>query len=128
MEKPTEAQIKAFWEWCGFKQLEWAKTGWHYEATKKVMNWTHPLLEYGSIDFLPRIDPNSLIRYAVPKLQDMGRAIDILCFEHKGFRVQTFDLFSPITEPGLVPITEAKDDDFALALFWAIWSVIKCHS
>ena len=42
MSKPTKAQIKELWEWCGFKRLPEGKKGWHYERMVKVMNWLAP--------------------------------------------------------------------------------------
>lgn len=67
MKWPTDKQIQEFWERSGFKRLPWGKKDYHYEGTTKTMNWTHPLLEYGSLDFLPRIDPNNLLAYAMPE-------------------------------------------------------------
>ena len=44
--KPTEAQIKEFWEWCGY-------------------NWvTYAMGE------VPSLDLNNLFKYAVPKITD----------------------------------------------------------
>lgn len=68
--KPTEEQIKKVWEWCGWRQLAEGKRGFHYERTQKVMNWLAPDdvdLVYGH-PYLPRIDLNSLFKWAVPKV------------------------------------------------------------
>ncbi len=109
--QPTDEQAKEFWERCGFKQLEWAKSGWHYEQTKKVMNWTHPLYEFSSMEFLPRLDLNNLFKYAVPKIRDQMGATAFIDFEH-------------IIHKWAITIIWNNDDP-ALTLFWAIYEVIK---
>ena len=103
MKEPTQEQIKKFWEWCGFRQLQWAKIGWHYEQTKKVMNWTHDLLEYGSLDFLPRIDLDNLFKYAVP--------------QRSAFQIRTI-LMDWVEE--ILLLDKFDDKECALALFWVL--------
>uniref|UniRef100_A0A6M3JNV7 Uncharacterized protein n=1 Tax=viral metagenome TaxID=1070528 RepID=A0A6M3JNV7_9ZZZZ len=73
-EKPTNEQIKEFWEWCGFK-VALGKLYWY------------PDKEFSPARRLPSVDLNNLFKYAVPKLN--------------------------------MPVIPA------LALFWAIWEVIK---
>jgi hypothetical protein len=112
-EQPTQEQIKEFWEWCGFKQVEnWKQKGFHYENTIKKPNWVapdEPLIEYG-ISYLPRIDLNNLFKYAVPKLP----AGSLLWYgNNKGYGVC-------INYPHI----EIDNQNPALALFWVIWEVI----
>ncbi len=105
--EPTQEQIQAFWEWCGFIHGSWQ--GWF------------ELKDYGGKyigDDLPTIDLNNMFKYAVPKLQDMGKPVCIWCYEHKGFKasIQTTDYV-------MRPVSESEAEDPALALFWAIWEV-----
>ncbi len=71
--KPSDKQVQWLWEQCGFKLKEdWKRKGYHYERTVKCPNWIYPdnpYWEYGE-SHLPRIDLNSLFKYAVPKLEN----------------------------------------------------------
>ena len=107
MNKPTEAQIKEFWEWCGLTKI---KRGWKFPDGDA-------LIDCGN----PPIDLNNLFKYAVPKLKENGFMVslnllgsiigDWSCRLHKGFFPnETF--------------AEKENSDPALALFWAIWEVI----
>lgn len=112
-KQPTQKQIKKFWEWCGFARLPEGNRGYHYEQTVKTMNWLPPYETeiYASISFLPAIDLNNLFKYAVPKLS----AGCLLWYgENKGYGAVIN-----------LPHRESESDDPALALFWAIWEVIK---
>jgi len=65
-DKPTQEQIKEFWEWCGFR---------HFVETKysrSVEKWEYPK-PYGvkrDRSYLPDIDLNNLFKYAVPKIRE----------------------------------------------------------
>jgi len=120
--KPTEEQIKEFWEWCGFKQLPKGKEGFHFERGIKVMNWLSPNPDrqewFYSQHFLPRIDLNNLFKWAVPKLLGLGLDIDIwngLADKETRWGV---GINSMIRE-----VAKGYEGDPALALFWAIWEV-----
>ncbi len=119
--KPTDEQIKEFWAWCGFKYGK----GLNCNTLEPITGWWFNK-EYMSPKNLPPIDLNNLFKYAVPKLLGGDRYLFI-----------TFDVTS--NEAGLVACEistlkgekltrvkwEASDNDPALALFWAIYEVIK---
>ncbi len=58
MNKPTEVEIKEFWEWCGFKG----------NASYGLNQATYP--DGGSSEW-PDIDLNNLCTYAVPKVWEI---------------------------------------------------------
>jgi len=102
MNKPTEEQVKEFWEWYGFKvsigKLYWAPK--QDEPAKR----------------LPTINLNSLFRYAVPKL---GKILI-----EKNCLVYTFS----IVGAGGNILAFNSNSDPALALFWSIWEVIHANN
>ncbi len=112
--KPTDEQIKEFWEWCGFRQLELGRGGYHFRNTKKVWNWIPPneTERYKGIPFLPRIDLNNLFKYAVPS--DIQQII---------LQPDVDEWYCGITLSD--KLYEASNKDPALALFWAIYEVTK---
>ena len=94
---PSEVEIKEFWEWCG--GLEYSRLcGKTYELVMPDGGIVNCRVE--------SVDLNSLFRYAVPKLD-----------EHS----------APATEYVMGVFCDAvyRHQDPALALFWAIWEVIK---
>ncbi len=119
MKEPTEAQVKEFWEWCGFKRLPEGKKGWHYERTVKVMNWLAPdQTEYFmSLPYLPRIDLNSLFKYAVPKVGKWELGL-----------LPNGKVYATVLGEGQQILHKAYDNDPALALFWALKEVQLLNS
>lgn len=116
--KPTQEQIKKFWEWCGFKYKPDELCGDPRSPhVKHAYGWRAPDdIKWQSE--APRVDLNNLFKYAVPKLQkqtlDVTLYLDCLsCPEAIIYRDN--DSKEWIT----------RDEDPALALFWAIWEVIK---
>jgi len=128
----TPAQIQELWEWCGWTHLPykgdallgklrdacWIEPG---EIEQRPGNWHFDL---------PPVDLNNLFKYAAPKLQDKGHQVELLGFEHKGYRATVYeDGFTQDGagnyEPFIQPMEQATDNDPALALFWAIWKVIQ---
>lgn len=107
-KQPTEAQIKEFWEWCGFSFMS------HFEM------WIDPS---GTIvEMLPLIDLNSLFKYATPKLGNYQLDGVYTDGSHKF----SFDQEATEFEDG-IPLNghyESYNKDPALALFWAIWEAI----
>ena len=106
--KPTEAQIKEFWEWCGF-MLEGIPNDvgicWAYPPDGKCRK------------NLPPIDLNRLFKYAVPNIS-FGE-MKVYLREDNSWVV-------------LLNYVGKNDNDysgqgetFALALFWAIYEVMK---
>jgi hypothetical protein len=116
MKEPTQEQIKEFWEWCGFKRLPQGNRYYHFELTTKVMDWQAPTGE--TMPYLPRIDLNNLFKWAVPKLQQTGREVGIIAREASGFEAKVLHISPQWSSIG-------RDEDPALALFWAIYKVIK---
>ena len=100
--KPTEEQIKEFWEWCGLN--EQPSGSWYTESG-----------EYVYMQIIP-IDLNNLFKYAEFKAvldSSLKLKIDIdaarrLLFEH----------WLDNMEKGIIGVYV----DRATALFWAIWS------
>lgn len=102
MKEPTQEQIKEFWEWCGLTHRK-MKGGFNY--------WYNATGLLESI-FTPPIDLNNLFKYAMPKLYNWD-----------------------LTKSGLTitaSVSLALGDthyqvnpDPTLALFWAIYKVIK---
>ena len=93
-KQPTQEQVKEFWEWCGFKL-----------SVKVVVSGDGPERIYyeaiypdGTKRLRPLIDLNNLFKYAMAKL-DQSRYYKALS-----------SIF-------------LKNDDPALALFWALWQV-----
>ncbi len=100
--KPTYEQVKEFWEWCG----------WNYTPTYKRKSllewgWQSPSVTDGEYqDYLPSIDLNNLFKYAVPKLK--SKAFLVL------WMMRLIEDWA-----------EGKEPNPALALFWAIYEVMK---
>lgn len=96
-------------------------------ANESLNKWcnTQGINYYEGIEALGR-----LFKYAVPRLQDRGHQVEILGFEHKGFRATVYkDGFTQDGagnyEPCIEPICQKENEDPALALFWAIWEIIQ---
>ena len=93
MDRPTDAQVKEFWEWCGWRQrglpgetgLFWCVDG-DSEAYREA----------------PDIGLNNLFKYAVPKYREK------LSYE------LLFEKWLYYLRKGYNPV---------LALFWALWKV-----
>ena len=104
MKEPTNEQIKEFWEWCGFTY---------------IMNYDDPSVIEGSRSptgerLNPPIDLNSLFEYAVPRV---CFGVDLEMCPNDKWRAGI-----KLISDG---IKYAKGDTPALALFWAIYEVIK---
>ena len=107
MKEPTEAQIKEFWEWCGFERLPEGKKGFHFHNPYGLLIWKPPDATewYHTQTHLPRIDLNNLFKYAVPKVEK--------------------DRLNDILVAWAYTVAYLKEQDPALALFWAIWEVFN---
>lgn len=121
MNEPTEAQIKEFWEWCGFR--------WEYveEVDDGFYNapdgFTNEHLDNNEL--LPPIDLNNLFKYAVPKLDYKYQSVRIFSYyddlNHRMFWfAHVINKDTGDVEYAIVVGCENP----ALALFWAIWGVI----
>jgi hypothetical protein len=104
--KPTQEQIKEFWEWCGFKFYQPIENG----AIDVVYPDDTVCLSPVKLAF-PLLDLNNLFKYAVPKLTRYEMFIITgICHVHVN-----------------IGSTYEKGDNELpeLALFWAIWKLIK---
>ena len=120
---PTKEQRVEFWEWCG---LEITKE--YSLASKMPVYLTKD--SNGFVISLPRIDLNNLFKYAVPRLDEDGYVFTLYRFytikydfktpDEYGFGVKVFkygvDERNHAGKPHKNP---------ALALFWAIYEVVK---
>ena len=99
-KEPTEVEIKEFWEGNG---LTFDKYGWH---------WKH--------DWFPSalpIDLNNLFKYAVPKVMEYYKAESTLGY------LQTANYLMEEWVSDWLDSDNAYNPD--LALFWALWAVMK---
>ena len=119
MNKPTQEQIKEFWEWCGCTLT--------YEMPLEGDTPTYyGLNPQGQIAYL-RLDLNNLFKYAVPKLP-FEKIHDQIFFIHYAtdeWRCQLGDYWGDDErrQTDILVIEDAETP--ALALFWAIYKVIK---
>ena len=112
MNEPTEEQIKEFWERCGFtKRISDGGHGYIYG----LEYWSYPGSLSSITEPLP-IDLNNLFKWAVPKL-DYAKVVT-----NDAPSGDRFYNGKAMSEGRWGACTE---DDPALALFWAIWKVIK---
>ena len=98
--KPTKEQEAEVWEWCG------------YIRNDNDGCWKHP--DGNNRTYLPQVTLNNLFRYAVPKV---GYVILSNWNKKKLPTASVFD--------GEGNCFMSSDKDPALALFWAIYKVIK---
>jgi hypothetical protein len=106
MGKPTENELREFWEWCGFK-FEESYPGVQWGLYKVTYPDGHYTLPVHTNDELP-IDLNNLFKYAVPKLLIAKGKSNLV---YGLFRDWTYDWVMYEKKP-------------ALDLFWAIWEAI----
>jgi len=124
MNKPTEEQIKKFWEWCDIeieKFVEGIAQEFIGETREGRRYLAHP------------IDLNNLFEWAVP-----NHKVPIIGVYFRYFPGGTECELTYMTEAGFDSEkswvqAESKQADYdgeafrlsALALFWAIWKLIK---
>jgi hypothetical protein len=111
--KPTEEQIKEFWEWCGFRLVEPVP----YDEIQTKGFWEAPTSHEASWG-LPPIDLNNLFKWAVPKLSEFD-------FDGMTWWESTTGWVCELALQHDTDWVEGQGNDPALALFWAIWKVIK---
>ena len=95
MNDPTDEQIQEFWEWCGFK--------FSYPIPPHIIN-----PDGETCDDELGIDLNNLFKYAVPKVRKELSPLN--------YGMVMYDWLHQFVE---------TDKDPALALFWAIYEIIK---
>ena len=106
--QPSEKQIREFWERCGFRQPRGGA-----KALKGYVTYEYEFSE------LPNIDLNNLFKYAVPKLLSKGKYLHIVVHSLTRIDAKIEDAF------GRQEDIFSSNNNLALALFWAIWEVIK---
>lgn len=109
MNKPTDEQIKEFWEWCGCQVVSFS----HFLDGSVVYDlvFTDKAEARYYKTLIDSIDLNNLFKYAVPKLECL-----------------TIEVGEGETSVRIIKIPHVYygvDKDPALALFWAIWKIIK---
>ena len=126
MNKPTNEQIEEFWEWCG----------WNWEVSPPnicelgSIRYYHLAGKESRFDGYPDVDLNNLFRWAVPKMDYAEINYDYRQSEvlGKGYK-ETHSDFIYSASVSLDVYDEKHADveniDPALALFWAIYEVIK---
>jgi len=126
--KPTQEQIREFWEWCGFYQEDGQSD--MDGAPYKV--WKYPdssLYDYGYGD-CPKVltDLNNLFKYAVPRACNYSKDDNMLIIKGQGKDTNSEPdddgEWWEVEIEGCAGKYKAEAKDPALALFWAIWEVI----
>jgi len=108
LNKPTEEQIKELWEWCGF-------------GIDGVGIWHCPdgITELGG---MPKVTLDNLFKWAVPKVFRVGYN-NLEC--RLDSRRDGDGYMWILTSPYRLNVRSEYLTDPALALFWAIYKVIK---
>lgn len=109
---PTNEQIKELWEWCGLRR-----------GNKGINKnyYTEPDARYYTIPVWKlKLDLNNLFKYAVPKLPVEAK----IGFYYYGENAGADKYFAFIGK-GDNLYKDAWSEEPALALFWAIYKLIK---
>jgi hypothetical protein len=116
MNKPTEEQLKEFWERCG---LKFESVLVESDIDYHVSMWT---LNGKEISKYLALDLNNLFKYAVPKLMANDYSLRLtaskLVVDHSDSYNARITKFLNWEKDIIIQGT-----DPALALFWAIWEV-----
>jgi hypothetical protein len=125
IDKPTKEQIQVFYEWCGFE---------YRQGTGEYALWGH-WWDGSMYDKFPRICLENLFKYAVPKLQQEGWGCRVqsspLRDNDTGKEIYAWTGYASIFYVRYDNTSLTKRDYYAidpnpaLALFWAIWELIK---
>ncbi len=105
--KPTDEQKLAFLKWCEVYDVR--DDQYDFSLAKGG--------GYTSVKWV-EFDLNFLFKYAVPKLCEMGCMVDLSVSPNKKCTSQVIPRRTNQS-------TYGESEDPALALFWAIWEVIK---
>ena len=110
-DKPTDAQVKEFWEWCGLKVI-WVEGSFAIKEHWEIYN-SYEEVVWDGYKLEDSIDLNNLWEYAVPK------ALGILA--KRGYIPPIMKLFQ-LWYDGLVSLTgdSSNVEQGALALFWVL--------
>ena len=121
--EPTQEQLKKFWEWCGWKYITGTYLHYSPEQVKEgVDKGTHNVLEAYS-DF-PLLTPDNLFEYAVPiAVNKLAELYGIKTSWSHSLEVNKQHAIEQLLRLWLSKIKTGLS--YELALFWAIWEVIK---
>ena len=122
MTQPTKAQIKEFWEWCGFKK----ETRWSDPADivprHEYNVWVYPdgsgVTQHLSVN--PPIDLNNLFKYAVPKVLPEHDFAIYYVLDDRSEATGNWAISMSCSGYGEHGIIRLRDKDPAIALFWAL--------
>jgi hypothetical protein len=119
-KQPTQEEIKKFWEWCGFHNDGITGTHGADNGVEYFKPFWYSLTEELYME-LPPINLNKLFKYAVSKLERENRYHNIVFgFDRTCPEIKTVQV---IFGNNVIGAGESKDP--ALALFWAIYEIIK---
>jgi len=117
MKEPTEEQSVKLWKWCGCTVRPSEDYQYYHSLYNPDGDHIMSAIKIQPCHY-PTIDLNNLFKWAVPKLLKR-HTVEIIAMETKIMASIYFDFDNDKTM-----ITET-DKDPALALFWAIWGVMK---
>lgn len=117
VKEPAQEQKREFWEWCGLKH-DWQRCQANCVRCSHCGAHTYKSCEkdyHDQLCTLP-IDLNSLFKWAVPKA--------IECLRTKMFKnMSMFKAREALFKLWLRKIEEGMTEE--VALFWALWEVMK---
>ncbi len=108
MNQPTSEQVRWFWEKCGFQFIEVLVAKVSDTGTRGY--WLCPD-DSSRLEILPSVDLNNLFKYAVPRLD---KPISL-------YKMTRVEFWTAKVGASI----QIRDNNPALALFWAIWEVIQ---
>ena len=107
--KPTDEQVKKFWEWCGWKKVH-SKESWSVGHSTVVYDWwINP--EGERYLCLPNTTLDNLFKWAVPRLYPS--------------RLSKIELVALVNN-AMCDSIEQKTE-LAVALFWAIYPFVEAE-
>lgn len=116
MNKPTEAQQVELWEWCGFKFQDYIPSFGNIKEVKEA--WIYP--DGSKHSDLPNLNGiealGNLFKYTVPKI-----AMPVMLSTYLGETEAILPAYFPDEEDLMSEPLSVKNNDPALALFWAIY-------
>ena len=127
--RPTDLQIKKFWEKLGWEEIEPL-----FLMGEGFVSWEwHGVVDANSscvmLESLPPIDPNNLFKYAVPKIRALKYPIiDKIYFARENGKEQALIIWwtgEPKTDTYGCGVFSGEADTVEDALFWAIWEIIE---
>ncbi len=132
---PTDEQVKEFWGKCGLVCInnsinqEVSTSCEAMTLDKPVSGWYKPDYQKGTSKLIslrdtPPIDLNNLFRYAVPKIE-MPVMLSTYLSETEVVLPSYFPDAETPEEDFMSPPLSVKNEDPALALFWACYEALE---